>query len=179
MKVVMHKWFWFWDFEKEEKWLNAMSSKGLQLVGVGFCKYTFEESVADEYTYRLELMKKDSKCYDSISYIHFIEDTGAEHIATYLRWVYFRKKKSYGDFNLFSDLSSKISYMKRLIIFLSCFLPLIISALYLNLPNGINGNITSMVLTILLFLELLLYFFGISILYSKLTKLKKEQMLRE
>ncbi|MBQ2899558.1 MAG: DUF2812 domain-containing protein, partial [Oscillospiraceae bacterium] len=32
MKKVIKKMFWAWDFEKEEKWLNEMSAKGLALV---------------------------------------------------------------------------------------------------------------------------------------------------
>ena len=25
---TMRKWFWVWDFEKEEEWLNEMALKG-------------------------------------------------------------------------------------------------------------------------------------------------------
>ena len=42
MRKTIRKWFWAWDFEKEEKWLNEMAAKGLALVGVGFCKYEFD-----------------------------------------------------------------------------------------------------------------------------------------
>ncbi len=41
MKHIIHKWFWAWDFDKEEKWLNEMSAKGLNLTGVSFCRYVF------------------------------------------------------------------------------------------------------------------------------------------
>ena len=42
MRQVIHKWFWAWEFEKEEQWLNEMSAKGLALVGIGYCRYEFE-----------------------------------------------------------------------------------------------------------------------------------------
>jgi hypothetical protein len=29
------KWFWVWDFEKEERWLNQMAMEGWVLVDVG------------------------------------------------------------------------------------------------------------------------------------------------
>ena len=32
MRKVIRKWFWAWNFEKEEEWLNEMSAKGLALV---------------------------------------------------------------------------------------------------------------------------------------------------
>ena len=87
MKKVIRKLFWVWDFDKEEKWLNEMSAAGLQLRGVGFCKYTFEQGLPGEYVYRLELLNNWPSSYESVQYIRFIEDTGAEHIGSLLRWV--------------------------------------------------------------------------------------------
>ena len=57
MKIVKHKWFWAWSFEKEEKWLNQMSSRGWQLTDVGFCRYVFEEGTPNEYEYHIELLE--------------------------------------------------------------------------------------------------------------------------
>ena len=45
MRQTIHKLFWVWDFDKEEKWLNEMAAKGLSLVSVGFCKYEFSDRV--------------------------------------------------------------------------------------------------------------------------------------
>lgn len=56
MRTVIHKWFWAWDFDKEEKWLNEMAAKGLALNSVGFCKYGFDECLPGEYNVRLELL---------------------------------------------------------------------------------------------------------------------------
>ena len=47
----------FMDYEKEEKWLNDMSAKGLQLVHYSFPRYTFEEGEPGEYTYRIQLLE--------------------------------------------------------------------------------------------------------------------------
>ena len=33
----------FMDYEKEEKWLNSLSAKGLQLVHYSFPRYVFDE----------------------------------------------------------------------------------------------------------------------------------------
>lgn len=74
MKRVIHKWFWVWDFEKEEKWLNDMSTRGLQLSGVGLCKYVFEEGTPGEYSYRLELLEKTPAHPESISYFLRIQE---------------------------------------------------------------------------------------------------------
>ncbi len=34
----------FWDFEKEEQWLNEMSAKGMALTHYSWCKYVFTDS---------------------------------------------------------------------------------------------------------------------------------------
>ena len=41
MRQTIHKLFWAWEFDKEEKWLNEMAARGLCLVSIGFCKYEF------------------------------------------------------------------------------------------------------------------------------------------
>ena len=43
MRKTIRKWFWVWDFDKEERWLNEMAAQGLALVDVGFARYAFEE----------------------------------------------------------------------------------------------------------------------------------------
>lgn len=48
----IHKLFWVWQFDNEENWLNEMAAKGLALVGVGFCRYEFEECTPGEYNVR-------------------------------------------------------------------------------------------------------------------------------
>lgn len=115
MKKTMYKWFWAWSFDKEEKWLNEMAAKGQVLVSIGFCKYTFENCVPGEYNVRLELLENVPTHEDSQQYIRFIEETGAEHIGSIMRWVYFRKKTTEGEFNLFSDNASRIQHLNRIL----------------------------------------------------------------
>ncbi|MHB1000346.1 MAG: DUF2812 domain-containing protein [Armatimonadota bacterium] len=109
----------FLDFEKEEKWLNEMSAKGLQFISYCFPRYIFEEGKPGEYTYRLELMDNLPSHIESRKYINFLEDTGVECVDTFWRWVYFRKKTADGPFDLFSDLSSKIKHYQRIIALVS------------------------------------------------------------
>ncbi|MBQ3859711.1 MAG: DUF2812 domain-containing protein, partial [Clostridia bacterium] len=49
MRTTVRKWFWGWDFDKEEAWLNEMAAKGLALVSVGLGRYEFEETEPGEY----------------------------------------------------------------------------------------------------------------------------------
>lgn len=115
MKYVIHKFFTIGQFEKEEKWLNEMSAKGMQLTDVGFCRYCFTKGNPGEYIYRLELLNHMPHHAESINYISFLEETGIEHIGSLLRWVYFRKKAGAGPFEIYSDTPSKINHYRRIL----------------------------------------------------------------
>lgn len=114
MKYKVWKVFTIGAFEKEEKWLNQMSAKGLDLVQVGFLNYTFEDGVPGEYTYRLELLENMPSHAESVKYLEFLKETNIEHVASIFRWVYLRKKKSDGVFELYSDLRSKLNHFNRI-----------------------------------------------------------------
>ena len=132
MRKTVRKWFWVWDFDKEEQWLNEMAAQGLALVGVGFCKYEFEACEPGEYQVRLELLENQPSHTESQKYIGFIEETGAEQVGRFLRWVYFRKKTADGPFDLFSDLASRIKHLKRIT-------ALILPISLVNLAIGLNA----------------------------------------
>jgi len=180
MRHTIHKWFWAWDFEKEEKWLNEMSVKGLQLVAVGFCKYVFEESMKGEYAYRLELLENAPSNPESIAYIRFLEETGVEYIGPVFRWAYFRKKVASGAFEIYSDINSKINHYKRIRTLFFTITPINVWFTFSNLHNyiqyrrsvSLGGIFPSFLVTLLLVL-------GIIKVSKKISKLKKEKVIRE
>lgn len=136
MRKIIRKWFWVWEFDKEERWLNEMAAQGLALVGTGFCKYEFEPCAPGEYQVRLELLENQPCHAESRKYIGFIEETGAEQVGTFMRWVYFRKKTADGPFDLFSDLESRIKHLKRII---ALILPISLANLAIGLVNVGNS----------------------------------------
>ena len=99
------KWYWVWDYEKEEIWLNAMAQEGWALQRVGFATYYFEKTEPGEYVVRLECRKKDE------GYVSFVTDMGAEYVGRVAMWVYFRRKSDLGEFELNSDLDSRIDQL--------------------------------------------------------------------
>lgn len=113
MRKTIKKLFWAWEFEKEEAWLNEMAARGLCLVAVGWCRYEFEDCQPGEYGIRLELLENRPDHPESVKYLEFLESTGAEHVGSYMRWVYLKKKKSDGEFALFSDNSTRIRHLSR------------------------------------------------------------------
>jgi len=139
MRKTVRKWFWVWEFDREEQWLNEMAAKGLVLVSVGFCRYDFEECVPGEYQVRLELLENHLNHAESQQYIRFIEETGAEQVGNYFRWIYFRKKTADGSFDLYSDNASRIRHLKRIIVLI---LPISLANIAIGISNVGNAVAT-------------------------------------
>lgn len=107
-RKTVKKWFWVWDYEKEERWLNGMAQSGWLLDGVGYCTYHFVSCEPGEYTVRLEMRDY------SDDYIQFVGETGAEYVGRMVKWLYFRKKAAYGEFEMLSDLDSRMDQLNRI-----------------------------------------------------------------
>ena len=105
------------DFEKEERWLNEMAARGLNLVRYHWGAYGFEKGAPGQWVYRIQFLDDDARKPKSREYIEFVAGTGAEPVATYAHWVYFRKPAAEGPFELFSDLDSRLAHYVRVLTF--------------------------------------------------------------
>lgn len=176
MKKTIVKLYWAWQFDKEEKWLNECSAKGLHLCDVGVFRYTFEEGTPGAYSHKLELLENWPTHPESVAYIRFLEDTGVEMVGSILRWVYFRKKTVDGPFDLFSDLDSRIKHLNR-IIFL--FLPIMFLEFSAGLSNLLMHNSSNRFIGVLALSVGCLLAYGSYVIHKKKQKLKKERMIYE
>lgn len=179
MRRIIHKWFWVWNFDKEEQWLNEMAAKGLCLVSTGFCKYEFEDCLPGEYQIRMQLLDKLPHHPESQKYIEFLEDTGAEQVGSFTRWVFFRKKASLGDFNLFSDNASRVKYLTSMLSFITLVVAL---NLLIGLENLAIAMLTGFPGNYLGFINLAIGLFGLPgtiKLWKKRNRIKKESQLFE
>jgi len=104
---TIHKVFFVWDFEKEERWLNEMAQNGWALEKAAFCSYTFGRCEPGEYIFRIEMNQNSD-------YRDFVEELGAEYVGGRLNWFYFRRKAELGAFDLFSDIDSRITHLNRI-----------------------------------------------------------------
>lgn len=180
MRHTVHKCFLAWDYEKEEKWLNEMSAKGLQLVSTSIFKYVFEEGAPNEYQYRLEFLNQYPTHPESLTYIRFLEETGVEHIGSLMRWVYFRKKTADGPFDLYSDLTSKIKHYKLILALLLTLTPINIFGAGSNLHHFLSTRHwpSLFMSTLSLFVLIFLGIGGLS-LARKIHRFKKAQLIQE
>ena len=183
MRQVIRKWFWAWEFDKEEQWLNDMAAKGKALVSARYATYEFEDSTPGEYAVRLEMLENAPTHPESEKYIHFFEETGAEHVGSVMRWAYFRKKTSDGAFDLFSDIPSRIKHLNRI---LALLLPITLFNTAIGIHNVLmffartagNFNNFNAIGFVNLALSALITI-GIVKLSAKRKRLKKEQQIFE
>jgi len=174
----------FVNFEKEEKWLNDMAAKGLNLTHYSPIKYSFEQGTPGEYIYRLQLLDKLPSHPESMAYINFMEETGAECVATYLRWVYFRKKAADGAFDIYSDYDSRIKHYKRVLSFMGTIWVLNIGSGIYNLWLGLvigadRGFYFNAYISSLNWLLAIAFIPMLTSYYKKIRRMKKEKQLFE
>ena len=179
MRKTIRKWFWVWDFDKEERWLNEMAAKGLALVSTGWCRYEFEDCLPGEYSIRLELLKEKPSHPESIKYMEFLEETGVEHVGTFANWVYMRKKSADGEFRLFSDNDSRVRHLTRIIRLVGAVTGVNLYIGFYNLSLlcfwGSGANLLGLINLALAALGL----YGIAKLSRKRKMLKEEQIVFE
>ena len=176
MKKNVYKLFWAWQFEQEEQWLKQCSSKGMQLCDVGFLRYTFELDNPEVYNFKLELLNYWPTQAESEAYIRFVEETGAEMVGSIMRWVYFRKAKRLGSFDLFSDNESKIKHLNRV---LALFIPLFVLELTAGFTNVMMPRAMNRMVGVLALSVGALIGYGIYKILSKRSQLKKEHVVFE
>ena len=165
-RKTIRKWFWVWDFDKEEAWLNEMAMNGWALESVSFCSYHFIRCQPGEYSVRLEMHPYDE------AYLSFMQETGAEYIGRMMMWIYFRKKTEDGPFDLFSDIDSRIRHLDRIGKVLG-----IISAA--NLLIGIGNSLGTARLGWINLLCATLLMYSLGRIHGKKEALEKERLLHE
>lgn len=179
MRRTVKKLFFIWNFDKEERWLNEMAAKGLCLISVGFCRYEFEDCLPGEFKICLQLLEKHPRNPEMQKYIEFMEQTGAEQVGSYTRWVYFRRKADLGEFQLFSDNTSRVKYLTGILNFITLIVGL---NLFIGLYNLLLVFFLSSTLNSVGLLNLAIGLLGIPgtvKLWKKRNRMKKESQLFE
>lgn len=169
-RKTIRKWFWAWDFDKEEEWLEEMARNGWTLDGVGFCTYHFIKTEQGEYSVRLQYLPIAEENGD---YTSLLQESGAERVGRMVQWVYYRKKTADGPFQLFSDLDSRITHLDKIS---KLMLIIAIANLLIGVVNSHNPDI-SLGWINLLVASLVTY--GVGRIHGKKEALEKERQFRE
>ena len=169
-RKTIRKWFWAWDFDKEEEWLENMARNGWVLDGVGFCTYHFIKTEPGEYSVRLQYLPIAEENTD---YINLLEESGAERVGRMVQWVYYRKKTADGSFQLFSDLDSRITHLDKIA---KLMLIIAVANLLIGVVNSFNPMVRIGWINLLV-ASLVTY--GVGRIHGKKEALEKERQFRE
>jgi hypothetical protein len=98
----------FWDFEKEERWLEQMSAQGWHLIKIAGISYTFEQGTPEERIYKIDFRWLKRK-QDVEDYLALFADSGWKCAAPRVAGTnfYFNSHKGGGVRDIFSDGASK------------------------------------------------------------------------
>ena len=164
-RKTVRKWFWAWDFEKEEEWLNDMTMSGWVLEKVGFATYDFVRCEPGEYIIHLQMFDTDT------DYMQFMNQINAEYIDHFVKWVYFRRKAEYGIFEINSNLDSRIAHLNRIGQTLSAIGG---ANILIGVVNSSHSH-----LSILNLLVGCVLMYGLGRIHGKKEELEHERMLHE
>ena len=164
----LHKIFWVWEYEKEERWLNEMAQEGWALKKASFCTFVFEKTEPGEYIIRVETLDNSS------DFENFMGELGAESVGRCFRWGYFRRKSELGEFDMFSDIDSRIAHLDKIgkTLFLLCMANIVI-----GLANCTGATSSRLGWLNLLCATLLAY--GLGRIRGKQDTLEEERTLHE
>lgn len=104
--------FLYGDYEKEEKWLNLMSSKGYNLINKKGIVYYFSYSNKC-FFYKKDYLSKQINGDFLEDYIKLNDDNGTQFLFRKGNWFYFRRETVYGELELYTDKESKLIFLNR------------------------------------------------------------------
>jgi hypothetical protein len=127
-------WFWPWQDEQEEAWLEKKSQAGWHLQSVHLpCVYIFVKGEPTQYIYRLDYQRAEKG--KLLEYQQIFQDAGWEYLGEMTNWRYWRNQAVNGFIpEIFSDLDSKLKKYKRILGYMAFFLVLLVF-MGLNLLN--------------------------------------------
>ena len=101
------------DYEREQKWLNAMSRSGWNFVRTNGFIYTFEKGTPGEYIYKLDLPNESMTDVEVDAYYKFMEECGIEVVSSFKFWRYLRKKSADGPFDATNNTMTQLSMVNK------------------------------------------------------------------
>lgn len=140
------------DYEREQKWLNAMSRSGWNFVRTNGFIYTFEKGTPGEYIYKIDLPNDSMTDVEVDAYYKFMEECGIEVVSSFKFWRYLRKKSADGPFDTANNTMAQLSMVnkaygmatKMLCIMIAIFAVIILALnIAISFVNGIAAEFMS------------------------------------
>ena len=109
-KTVL-RWFWAWQDEEEERWLEEMARQGWHLLRGGLV-FRFERGEPREMRYRLDYRQGTGKSLRE--YFALLRDAGWEYVGSFAGWRYFRSPAAAEAPEIYTDRESHIQMYAQL-----------------------------------------------------------------
>ena len=145
------RYFTIADYEREQKWLNAMSRSGWNFVRTNGFVYTFEKGTPGEYIYKLDLPNESMTDVEVDAYYKFMEECGIEVVSSFKFWRYLRKKSTDGPFDSVNNTMAQLTMVNKaygmatkMLCFFIVIFALIILALNIALAF-VSGNVAEFI----------------------------------
>ena len=107
------RYFTIADYEREQKWLNAMSRSGWNFVRTNGFIYTFEKGTPGEYIYKIDLPNDSMTDVEVDAYYKFMEECGIEVVSSFKFWRYLRKKSADGPFDTANNTMGQLLMVNK------------------------------------------------------------------
>ena len=104
----------YFDKDKEELWLNEMAGAGWAMTDFFLGFYRFEPCEPGEYIYQIDLFTENKQHMTHEEYLSIIEESGAEYVCRWFWWGFFRRRAELGDFQLYTDVDSRLEQLQRI-----------------------------------------------------------------
>ena len=145
------RYFTIADYEREQKWLNAMSRSGWNFVRTNGFVYTFEKGTPGEYIYKIDLPNESMTDVEVDAYYKFMEECGIEVVSSFKFWRYLRKKSTDGPFDSVNNTMAQLTMVNKaygmatkMLCFFIVIFALIILALNIALAF-VSGNVADFI----------------------------------
>lgn len=145
------RYFTIADYEREQKWLNAMSRSGWNFVRTNGFIYTFEKGTPGEYIYKIDLPNESMTDVEVDAYYKFMEECGIEVVSSFKFWRYLRKKSTDGPFDSVNNTMAQLTMVNKaygmatkMLCFFIVIFALIILALNIALAF-VSGNVAEFI----------------------------------
>ena len=145
------RYFTIADYEREQKWLNAMSRSGWNFVRTNGFVYTFEKGTPGEYIYKIDLPNESMTDVEVDAYYKFMEECGIEIVSSFKFWRYLRKKSTDGPFDSVNNTMAQLTMVNKaygmatkMLCFFIVIFALIILALNIALAF-VSGNVAELI----------------------------------
>lgn len=128
----------YYDNDAAANWLNEMAKDGWNMTGFFAGIFLFEKCGKGAWQYQVDFRTGFGRKADD--YRLFMEDAGIEVIQNWGFWTFLRKPASEKPFQLYTDIDSRLTHYKKILVMFKIITALEVLGLTVELLAALMGN---------------------------------------